>query len=56
MSNRHQALEYSEQYTMNHTNEATKANEATNAQALSNTQRSNECNLNLLYLCYDRNL
>jgi putative phage-type endonuclease len=36
MSNRHQALEYSEQYTMNHTNEAT------NAQALSNTQRSNE--------------
>jgi exodeoxyribonuclease (lambda-induced) len=42
MSNRHQALEYSEQYTMNHTNEATKAYEATNAQALSNTQRSKE--------------
>ncbi len=29
MSNRHQALEYSEQYTMNHTNEATNAYEAT---------------------------
>jgi len=29
MSNRHQALEYSEQYTINHTNEASKANEAT---------------------------
>ena len=29
MSNRHQALEYSEYYTMNHTNEATNAYEAT---------------------------
>jgi putative phage-type endonuclease len=34
MSNRHLALEYSEQYTMNHTHEATKPYEA--------TQRSNE--------------
>ena len=42
MSNRHQALEYSEQYTMNHTNEATNAYEATNAQGLSATQRSKE--------------
>jgi hypothetical protein len=48
MSNRHLALEYSEQYTMNHTHEATKSHEA--------TQRSNECHVNLLYLCYDRNL
>ena len=36
MSNRHQALEYSEYYTMNHTNEAT------NAQELNATQRSKE--------------
>ena len=53
MSNRHLALEYSEQYVMNHTNEATPY-EATNS--LNATQRSKECNLNLLYLCYDRNL
>jgi len=35
MSNRHQALEYSEQYTMNHTNEAT-------YQGNQNSQRSLE--------------
>jgi hypothetical protein len=34
MSNRHSALQYSEQYVMNHTNEATNVYEA--------TQRSNE--------------
>ena len=38
MSNRHLALEYSEQYTMNHTHEATNGQELTSA----HTQRSNE--------------